>query len=167
MSDFSYDPDGDNEPSGDDFTLDFSGVKAAKPREAMPAGWYRALVIGYENQRTSGGKKLPVGTPGTNWEFVIQEPAEHETRHCWTNQWHHPDTLGFMKALFEASGAFTPEELEASLSLADRDRVVDCEVMIKLRRYKYNDEWRNDINGFAKVGEQEVSTPSASASVMP
>jgi hypothetical protein len=141
----------------DDFTLDFSDVQAAGTFDAIPGGWYHVLVKGYQNTETKNAGKLPAGTPGTNWEFIVQAPEEYESRHLWTNHWHHQKTLPFLKNLFEACGAFTPEELEGSLTLEDRDRVVDTEVMCKVQKKKYEGNWTNNVQGFMSLDAFEES----------
>ncbi len=106
----------------DDFTLDFSDVKATS-FDAIPRGWYLCEITGASDSNpTKGGPdaKLPAGTLGTNWEFTVAE-GEFENRKLWTNHWHHRSTLGFMKTLLIESGAYSKDEFPNELDIDEGD----------------------------------------------
>lgn len=153
----------------EDFTLDFTGVKAATGPQPVPSGWYKVEVTNYEDQEMQNdGKKLKAGTKGTSWEFTIAE-GEYENRKFWTNHWHAASSLPFMKALFRASGAFTDDELEGSLSLDDRGSVEGQELWVKVKLVPETPQWsaKNDVKDYKKLDEYQPPSTDNDDSLMP
>jgi len=158
----------------DEFTLDMSDVKASS-FDALPTNWYLCVVTGAEDSNpTKGGPgaKLPAGTPGTNWEFTVDE-GEYENRRVWTNHWHHPNTLGFMKTLLIECGAYTKEDFPKKLDIRDaRDKAMDQPVWVKIKYKAAKGDYDegNDVVGFRSVDNAPKRTnakTAKSSSVLP
>lgn len=152
----------------DDLMIDFTDVQE-KSFEPIPPGWYELEIVNYETRHTkNAGKKLPAGTPGTNWEFEVTDEGKFEGRKVWTNHWHHPETLGFMKSLLRATDAFTEEQLAGPMKGSMRDDVIGCRVRAKVIVRKgtggYSDS--NEINAFKSTSEV-VSGGEAATSMLP
>jgi hypothetical protein len=152
--DDQFAPDFDGGGSADDMTVDFTGVEAMGGFVAIPAGWYLCAVTDYSDTETKNPGKLPQGTPGTNWEFTVQN-GDHENRKLWTNHWHHPKTFGFMKGFLVSLDNFTDEELEGQFRLRDRQRAVGQLVLVKVAVRKYNGDDVNDIKAFKNHNEAD------------
>ncbi len=153
----------------DDLMIDFTDVQA-KSFEPVPPGWYVLEVKDYENRETKNkGKVMPAGTPGTNWEFHIVDHEKYEGKRIWSGQWHHPSSLGFMKAMLQASGVFTEEELSGPIQGAYRDRVLGtrmrCKVIVKAGTGGYSD--KNEINAYKPMGEDVPGGTTADTSMFP
>ena len=153
----------------EDFTLDFTGVNAPTGYSAIPSGWYKCEITGFDDTETGpNSKKLKPGTPGTNWEFTVSE-GKHEGAKLWTKQWHVDQSLPYIKGLFKASGAFTNDELSKPLSGSDRERLVGQELWVKVKFRPETDQWdeTNDVKGFKHIDERKARSEDDDASLMP
>ncbi len=131
----------------DDFTVDFTDVETTS-FEPVPAGPYLLAVTDWNRVETKNEGKLPVGTPGINWEFTIQE-GPYANRKLWTNHWIHPKTLGFVKGLLGATGDYSEEDLSGQFDI-DPDAVVGSLVgaRVKVRPAQGQYAASNDIGSF-------------------
>jgi hypothetical protein len=159
MTDFTPDfSDTDNDGANDDdLSIDFSGVEARSGFKAVPAAWYLCKIDGFKRVEVGpDASKLPEGTPGTNWEFIIQEDkfgGKHEGQHLWTSHYHHHTTLPYMKGMLVMTGEFTEEELNSQFNLGQRERAVDSVLCVKVTVRKWGGEDRNNISGFELASE--------------
>lgn len=142
----------------DDLTVDFTDVQGGD-FDAIPSGKYHIAITDYSTTETKNAGKLPVGTPGINWEFTVQE-GPFENRKLWTNHWIHPNTLGFLKGMLKASGKFSDEELEGQLPKGWYDRAVGAELVAKVGTREYNGNDVNDIKGFKPMSTWEGESTS-------
>lgn len=151
----------------DDFTLDFSDTEAMGGSfDPIPAGWYKVAIDNYDDAEVRNAGKLPAGTPGTNWQFVV-DGGEHDGRKLWTNHWHHPKTLGFMKGMLLATEEFTEDELNGQVDLHSiRDRALGKTLAARVKVRKATDQYdaRNEIGAFKPVDEMPQSGSSSSSS---
>jgi hypothetical protein len=183
MTDFQPDfsDEGLDDVSDEELTIDFTGVSGAD-FTPVATGWYLCKVtdFGRAEVKNAGGK-LAVGTPGTNWEFTIQEgPTGDETvegRKAWTNHWHAAKSLPFMKGFLVKLDAFDEEELNTTFKLSDRQRAIGEDVCVKLAIRKYkdrdgNEQESNDVKGFKHHSEwpnlksKGASIPSPGGSML-
>lgn len=145
---------------------------------AVPAGWYRCIVRQWsvEQEVKNKGGKIPQGTKGTQFVFEVVEDEANDGKYIgrrfWANYWHHPITAGFFKSLYQASGAFDPEELAGQQDLLGmRDRVVNAELWVKVTVQKATDRYdaSNNVKGFKSLEDYEPVGGSASSidDVMP
>lgn len=155
----------------DAFNLDFTDVQGGD-FDALPAGNYLVAVTDWDNTETknagTGKNPLPVGTPGINWEFTVQD-GEFENRKVWTNHWLHPNALGFLKSFLAASGIYSEEELGGQLDF-DPDKVVGAQVVAKVSKREYpkdSGSYVNDIKGFKPSSQYRGAGASSEGSLMP
>jgi len=146
----------------DDLTIDFTDVKSAS-FEVLPAGWYLSRVTDVSPVATKNAGKLPVGTPGLNWEFTVQE-GDFENRKLWTNTWLYATTEGFLKSLVAATAG--KEASESSMSVKEIVDVVvgmDLWVQVRVRNSQQYGE-QNDIRGYRHVSNPPPVTAGGSNS---
>jgi len=129
--------------------IDFSEVEVSD-FSPIPNGTYSFTVESYkvdsfENKSGNPKAKIKLGTPSLNFMFSCTEDP-YVNRKVFANIYIAPSTLGFLKALMEASGEFTEEELNGPLKWREAaERMVGCELALKLniqKSEKYGDKNR-------------------------
>jgi hypothetical protein len=133
-----------------DLHVNLADIKEQAGFSALPNGKYHAALTGWELVHTQNAGKLPVGTPGINAEFTIQD-GPHENRRLWNNFWVAETTLGFAKGALLALGV-PKEDIEAATNLGELfDAAEGNSVMLTVTTRKYNGEDRNNIAGYAPL----------------
>jgi len=138
------------------FRVNFSDVES-KSFDPVPAGTYHVKITDGELKETSGGGKLPGGTPMINWEFTIQN-GPYEGRRLWTNTVIHERTLFNLKALLEASGRFNEAQLSGGDIDFEIDDLIGADLKIVVAQREYNGDTVNDVKRFKKISAEEVET---------
>jgi hypothetical protein len=137
--------------------MPFDGVNLADIEEssfdALPVGRYHVKVTDWDETATKNAGKLPVGTPGANVEFTVQD-GPYENRKLWTNFWIHPNTLGIFKTFAKAAGTDEGTLNDSSADVAAiLDDLISADVVVKVRQRPYQGDMRNDINGYQPYDE--------------
>ncbi len=133
--------------------VNFSDVET-NAYEPLPSGTYHVRITDAEMKETSGNGKLPAGTPMINWEFTVAS-GPYESRRLWTNTVIHERTLFNLKALLEASGKYTSEELAGDFDL-NIDEVLGAELKVVVAQREYNGDTTNDIKRFKKLSAADI-----------
>lgn len=152
----------------DEFIVDMSDVDDYDGNDftPLPRGVYRVMVESYTEDREvkNAGGKIPKGTKGTNFAFIVVDDENYEGRKLWASYWHHPVTAGFFKQLYKASGAFSDDEFQGSMDiLENRDRIIGQELYVKvaIRPAKGEYSASNDVKAFIHVDDHKEA-PTAS-----
>jgi hypothetical protein len=154
----------------DDLSLDFTDVEGAGGFQPLPRGTYLLTVTDWElTEVKNAGGKLPVGTPGIRWEFVVED-GDYENRRLWTSHWLTAQSMPYLKGFLAATGVFSEEELAGPLGKASEvaNRVVDerPKVAAKVRIQKNNSDF-NEISAFLPASEYKGADAERSNSLMP
>ena len=138
--------------------INLSGVESFS-FEPIPAGTYPAKITDGEMVEVRNQGRLPAGTPGVNWEFTIQG-GEYDGRKVWMNTWIAESTMPGLKALLEASGRFTPEQLDGDLDFEIED-LIGSDVLVVVRQRLYQGEMRNDVRRVKSISGEEAPTATS------
>lgn len=140
---------------------------------AFPSGTYNAKVTDAEDVEVKNQGKLDAGTPGTKWEFTIQDGPEAGKK-CWTNTWLAPNSIWALKQLLAATGRFTDEQLAGELDFT-YDQVIGSDVQVKtVRKLKPDgdandpEDYNNDVRKIKPIGTPtDAPMAGAGASMLP
>jgi hypothetical protein len=149
----------------DDFSIDMSDVEEVT-NELIPPGWYYCRIDNhYDRANKSEGGKIPVGTPGVNFEFtVLDGPCKN--RKVFAGFWFHSTSSPYLKTLMLKSGSF--EDVNAKMPKSQLiDTLEGSELWVKVTIRKgqkkpdgsyYDDS--NDIREYKSSSEKKVPTLS-------
>jgi hypothetical protein len=142
---------------------------SSKVLEPIPAGWYKVTISDGDLKASKSEKNH--GKPYYSLERTVNEPAEFEGRKVFTN------VMLFEGALYSAAQllkALTGEDLTGGeVEFPELDELMGQEVMAKVKitgtrtvqtpEGPKTYEPRNDVTGFARIGEQAVKVASAAS----
>jgi len=152
----------------DSFVVNLKEAETPVYKPIKP-GWYRVMVTAWSSSWPSSGKpvittkpdgKMPQGTRGTVWQFQVVDDEQYEGKSITYSLWHHPQSVGYWKTLYMATGLWSEDELDEDLNiLAMRDEIVDngVEMAVRLGVRKGNEEYgpSNVVRGFKHLDEYE------------